>query len=134
MPINTRPLADVTTALTSVATTESDFRTAEVDIATQVDANQIDLAASRSLSLTGDVTGTTTFDLSDDGARAISVATTVTGMSITGSDLVSGTVTNTQIGTNTITQNRIADGAKQRLRILSSSGAVLFEMDGLRPN
>lgn len=144
MAINNRTLASVNNDLTAQGTSELVFRNATVDVATQVDANDVDLSASRTLTLTGDVQGTTTFDLSDNTARGISVTTSVTGMSLLGSDIQNNTITNTQIApntvrnteiaTNSITQNRIADSAKTRIRILDASGTVLNQFDGLLPN
>ena len=143
MAINNRTLTQVTTDLTQTGTSELTFRNATIDVATQVDANDVDVNVSRNISLTGDVTGTASFNLGDDNNRDISITTTVGSMSVTGGDIVNNSITNTQIaaGTisnteitdNTIQAGKIAPASKVRVRILNAAGTTLREFDGLTP-
>ena len=140
MAINNRTRQAIVDDLTTTNTTERDFQDGTIDLITQVDLNEIDLAASRTLTLTGDVAGTATFDLSADAARGISVATTVQAMSVSGGDIASDTITATQIAGNTITRNEIAAGTltsaevsnPQLLRILNTAGTPIFQMRGFQ--
>ena len=141
MAIGTRTAAQVNADLRNTDTTELRFRNAIMETVDQVDANQIDLAATRNISLTGDVVGTAQYDLRNDTARDISMMTTIQGMSVSGTDIsdntitaqqiANNTITNTQIATNTITQDRIDSSDKVRIRILASDGTVLRQFDGL---
>ena len=143
MAINGRSLTDVRNDLTATGTSENEFRSATVDVATQVNSNQLDVDAARTITLTGDVTGTTTFNIGDDASRDISIATNVSSMSITGADILSGTITTNQIANGTITSDDIADGAvtendiaataKRRFTILAADGTTLLELDALVP-
>ena len=143
MTINGQDLADIRRDLTATGTSEDRFRSASVDVATQVNDNQLDVDADRTITLTGDVTGTTTFNIGDDANRNISIATNVSSMSITGADIQSGTITTNQIANGTITsddimngtitENDIAATAKRRFTIRAADGTTLLELDALVP-
>ena len=141
MPINGRTLADVTNDLTLTSTSEVTFRNAATDVATQVNANEVDTNAARNITLTGDVAGTTAFNLGTDGARDISIATTIQNMSVSGTDIQNNsitnqqiamnTITNNEIATNTITQDRIAPADKVRITVRNAAGTIVRQFDGL---
>ena len=143
MAINNRTLTQVTTDLTQTGTSELTFRNATIDVATQVDENDVDINVTRSIALTGDVTGSATFNLGTDTNRDISITTSVGSMSVTGGDIVNNSITNTQIaaGTisnteitdNTIQAGKIAPASKLRIRVRNAAGTVVREFDGLVP-
>ena len=99
MPIDNRSLQDITNDLTLTSTSEVTFRNAIINVANQVDANEVDTNIARSITLTGDVIGDANFNLGTDGVapRDISIATTITGMSVSGTDIQNNSITNTQI-------------------------------------
>ena len=142
MAINNRTLTQVTTDLTQTGTSELTFRNATIDVATQVDENDQEVTASRSIALTGDVTGSASYTLGD-ASKDVSIATSIAGMTVVGSDIQNNSITNTQIanGTigdtqitnNSITSGKIATASKLRIRILNAAGTTLREFDGLVP-
>jgi len=139
MAIGNRTATDVNADLRNTDTTELRFRNAIMQTVDQVDANEVDIAATRTISLTGDVTGTQTFEL--DAGRNISIPTTIEALSISGGDIMNNTITNTQIqaGTirnteievGTIQQDRIDPTDKVRIRVLAADGSTLRQFDGL---
>jgi len=139
MAIGSRTAAQVNADLRNTDTTELRFRNAIMQTVDQVDANEVDIAASRTISLTGDVRGTQTFEL--DTGRDISIATTIESMSVSGTDIADNTITNQQIAASTIRNTEIAAGTiqqdridptdKVRIRVLAADGTVLRQFDGL---
>lgn len=133
-----RQLADVVDDLTSSATTEADFRNGTLSVLNQV--NDTDIAinmTTRNIALTGDVTGTMSYQLGNAG---VSIETTIGDNRIDGSDIEANSINNSHLISNTITTDKISNdatpltGTRVRFIVYASNGVdVLFELDGLRP-
>lgn len=84
----------------------------------------VKLATARTISFTGVVTGSTTFD----GTANVSIATTIGAGQITGTMLVNSTITGGKIASNTITATNIANStitnAKMAANSINSSNIV----------
>lgn len=141
MAIRGRTLTAVQDDLQNVGTSEATFRSAlTADVAYQVDSDQINLAASRSFTASGDLSGTsTTFQLNDAADyTTVDIPLTINNGAvdgaaidtdtITSAHIVNGTIINEDIANNTISHTKIASTSKEFLQILDVDGTtVLFD-------
>ena len=141
MAINNSNLSSVVTALRNDNTTESSFKTAIENVATQVDASQVDLDSIRNIALTGDVEGNVDFTLYSDpslnadqttystgtpGNLSISISTDIKGSSILNADIAPGVLEDNRIkpidsSYTGIARNKIANDAIDNAKLANDS-------------
>ena len=145
MAINSKALSGVQTDLTTAGTSEVTFKNAiSQDVAFQVDENQVDITklqtTSRTIELTGNVTGSVTYTLNDLD-QSLEIATEVGAMTVQAGDIVNNSLSDTQIATggigntsisnNTITSDKIASTSRVRIKVLNSAGTTVRDFYGL---
>lgn len=155
MTINGRTLNNITGRQTNVGTSEADFRSASVDVATEVNRLQEDLDTEWIITLggSGDILGEFNINpyttdpkqwnieatIDSDAVENHMIApgaitvNSITDGSITTAKIADNAVTNVKIANDAITNEKIADASKRRFRILNAAGTVLFELDGIVP-
>lgn len=145
MAIDSRTKQQILQETNDVNTTEFSFRTGLDSVVDQVDTTQVHMAADRSITLTGDVTGSVTgLEWNNTTDYDISITTALAAASIVTADIADDAITSAKIADNAVvtaainngavTNAKVASASKRRFTIYDSNGStVLFQIDGLIP-